>query len=201
MFMEGLKPWLGLLAAILTCVAFLPYIVSILRGQTRPHVFSWVIWSINTSVAFLAMLHAGGGAGAVVIGFSAGVTLFITILAWIHRADVEVTISDRLFFIAALAAMPLWHWMEDPFWAIWLITLIELLGFGPTLRKTWSQPYSESMTFYVVMMLRNVLVIAAMDHITLTTSLFPGAMALVCVGLIAIMVWRRPLAASPASIR
>ncbi|MDX9742026.1 MAG: hypothetical protein RBT81_12765 [Gammaproteobacteria bacterium] len=199
--MDALRPWLGVLAAIITCIAFLPYILSILRGQTRPHVFSWVIWSINTSVAFLATLHAGGGAGAVVIGFSAGVTLLIAILAWINRADVAVTISDRLFFIAALAAMPLWHWMEDPFWAIWLITLIELLGFGPTLRKTWTQPFSESMTFYVVMMLRNVLVIAAMDRITLTTALFPGAMAMACVGLIAIMVWRRPLAASITPIR
>jgi hypothetical protein len=160
-----------------------------------------VIWSINTSVAFLAVLHAGGGAGAAVIGFSAGVTLLITVLAWIKRADVEVTISDRLFFIAALVAMPLWHWMADPFWAVLLITMIELLGFGPTLRKTWAQPFSESVTFYALMLLRNLLVIAAMDQITLTTALFPGAMAAVCVGLIALMAWRRPLLAPPASIR
>jgi hypothetical protein len=56
-------------------------------------------------------------------------------------------------------------------------------------------------TFYALMLLRNLLVIAAMDQITLTTALFPGAMAAVCVGLIALMAWRRPLLAPPASIR
>lgn len=186
------QSWLGTLAVFLTCIAFLPYILSILRGQTRPHVFSWVIWGMNTSVAFLAILHAGGGPGAGVIGFSAGVTLFIAVLAYIKRADVTVTSVDRLFFAVALAAMPLWYWAEDPLWAIWLITVIELLGFGPTLRKTWFQPFSESMTFMVLLVVRNALVIAALDLHSTTTVLFPAAMAAACLALIAIMVWRRP---------
>lgn len=187
------QSWLSAVAVILTCIAFLPYILSIFRGRTRPHVFSWVIWGMNTSVAFLATLHAGGGLpGAGVIGFSAGVTLFIAVLAYIKRADVSVTLTDRLFFIAALAAMPLWHWADDPLWAVWLITVIELLGFGPTFRKTWSQPFSESMGFLVLLVLRNTLVIAALDRHTTTTVLFPAAMAAACLALIAVMAWRRP---------
>ncbi|MFN3752063.1 MAG: hypothetical protein ACK4SR_11915 [Thiobacillus sp.] len=187
------QSWLSAVAAILTCIAFLPYILSIFRGRTRPHVFSWVIWGLNTSVAFLATLHAGGGLlGAGVIGFSAGVTLFIALLAYMKRADVSVTTTDRLFFIAALATMPLWHWADDPLWAVWLITVIELLGFGPTFRKTWSQPYSESISFLVLLVVRNALVIAALDRHTTTTVLFPAAMAAACLALIAVMAWRRP---------
>ncbi|MGI2326143.1 MULTISPECIES: hypothetical protein [Methylococcus] len=187
------KSWLSAVAVILTCIAFLPYILSIFRGQTRPHVFSWVIWGMNTRVAFLATLHAGGGIlGSGVILFSAGVTLFIAVLAYLKRADVSVTTTDRLFFIAALAAMPLWHWADDPLWAVWLITVIELLGFGPTFRKTWSQPFSESMVFLVLLVVRNVLVIAALDRHTTTTVLFPAAMAAASLALIAVMAWRRP---------
>jgi hypothetical protein len=186
------KPWLSAVAVILTCIAFLPYILSIFRGRTRPHVFSWVTWGMNTSVAFLATLHAGGGHGAGVIGFSAGVTLFIAVLAYMKRADVSVTPTDRLFFIVALAAMPLWRWADDPLWAVWLITVIELLGFGPTLRKTWSQPFSESMSFLLLLVVRNALVIAALDRHATTTVLVPAAMAAACLALIAIMAWRRP---------
>lgn len=192
--MEGgtYQSWLSAVAVILTCIAFLPYILSIFHGRTRPHVFSWVIWSLNTSVAFLATLQAGGGHGAGVIGFSAGVTLFIAVLAYMKRADVSVTLTDRLFFIAALAAMPLWHWADDPLWAVWLITVIELLGFAPTFRKTWSQPFSESMSFLLLLVVRNALVIAALDRHTTTTVLFPAAMAAACLALIAVMAWRRP---------
>ncbi|MBN8779886.1 hypothetical protein [Thiobacillus sp.] len=51
-------------AMALTFVAFVPYFRSIFAGTTRPHVFSWVVWGTNTSVAFMATLSAGGGAGA-----------------------------------------------------------------------------------------------------------------------------------------
>lgn len=193
--------WLSAVAVILTCIAFVPYVLSILYGRTRPHVFSWVIWALNTSVAFLAMVHAGGGPGAGVIGFSAGVTLLIAVIAWVRRADVTVTLADRLFFAAALAAMPLWHWTDDPLWAVWLITAVELLAFGPTLRKTWSQPFSESMAFFVLLAVRNALVIAALDQHTTTTVLFPATMAVACLVIIAVMIWRRPLAAAAAPDR
>lgn len=183
---------LGTMATVLTCVAFVPYIRSVLRGWTRPHVLSWVIWGINTSAAFLATLYAGGGEGALVIGFSAAVTLLIALLAYLKRGDVTITCSDRCFFIAALAVMPLWHWTRDPLWAIGLITVNELLGFGPTLRKTWRQPFSESMTFMVLLVVRNLLVIASLDSRSLATVLFPAAMAAACVVLCAIMLWRRP---------
>lgn len=88
--------------------------------------------------------------------------------------------------------MPLWHWADDPLWAVWLITVIEMLGFGPTLRKTWSQPFSESMSFLVLLVVRNALAIAALDRHVTTTVLFPAAMAVACLALIGIMAWRRP---------
>jgi len=187
------KTLFSILATMLTVLAFLPYIRSIFAGKTRPHVFSWVIWGLNTSVAFIATLLAGGGLlGAGVIGFSAVVTLLIAVLAYIKRADVSITWTDKLFFSVALAAMPLWYWANDPLWAIGLITVIELLGFGPTFRKTWAQPFSESITFLVLLVLRNALVVAALERHTTTTVLFPTVMAAACLALIAIMVWRRP---------
>ena len=187
--------WLSAVATILTCIAFVPYILSILRGRTRPHVFSWLIWGMNTGIAFLATLHEGGGApGSAVILLSAAVTLCIALLAYAKCPDMSVTRTDRLFFTTALVAMPLWAVADDPLWAVWLITLIELLGFGPTLRKTWQQPFSESMTFLVLLAVRNVLVIAALERHTMTTVLFPAAMTMACLGLIAVMVWRRPQA-------
>ncbi len=73
-----------------------------------------------------------------------------------------------------------------------LITVIELLGFGPTFRKCWHQPHSESMTFLAILIVRNVLIVAALERHMLTTLLFPVAMAAACGLLITIMLWRRP---------
>lgn len=190
------KPLLSVLATLLTVLAYLPYIRSIYSGHTRPHVFTWVIWSLATGIAFGAVLQAGGGAGAWPIGFSCGVSLFVAGRAWAKRTDIGFTNFDWILFVAALAAIPLWLVANDPLWAVVVITIIELLGFGPTMRKTWLQPFSESMSFLVLMVMRNAFVIAALELYTTATLLFPVAMAGACLALIAIMAWRRPQVAS-----
>lgn len=187
------KTFLAAVATVLTVVAFVPYLRSIQRGKTHPHVFSWIVWGINTGVAFLAVLAERGGVGAWAIGFSCAVTLFVAALAYNKRADVSITRTDWLFFIAALAAMPVWYVADDPLWAVVLITTIELLGFGPTFRKCWHQPHSESISFLAILVVRNALIVAALERYMLTTILFPVAMAGACGLLIAIMAWRRPL--------
>ncbi len=186
-----LSAWLATTAMALTFVAFVPYFRSILAGTTRPHVFSWVVWGTNTSVAFVATLSAGGGAGAWAVGFSAAITLAVAALAWARRADVHITRADWGFFLAGLSAIPLWFVASDPLWAIVLVTAVELLGFGPTMRKSWHQPWSEPVSFLVILIVRNVLVIAALEQRTLTTVLFPAAMAAACVVLAAILAGRR----------
>jgi hypothetical protein len=186
-------------AMALTFVAFVPYFRSIFAGTTRPHVFSWVVWGTNTSVAFFATLSAGGGAGAWAVGFSAAITLAVAALAWTRRADVQITRSDWGFFLAGLAAIPLWWVASDPLWAIVLVTAVELSGFGPTMRKSWHQPWSEPVGFLAILVVRNALVIAALGERTLTTVLFPAAMAAACVALIGILLGRRQVQVASAA--
>ena len=187
------KTLLATVATVLTVVAFAPYLRSIQQGKTHPHVFSWVVWGINTGVAFFAVLAERGGAGSWVIGFSCAVTLFVAALAYHKRADVSITRMDWIFFVAAIATMPIWYLTDDPFWSVVLITIIELLGFFPTFRKCWHQPHSESISFLAILILRNALIVAALERYVLTTILFPVAMAAVCALLIAMMAWRRSL--------
>ncbi|MFN4263403.1 MAG: TSUP family transporter [Thioalkalivibrionaceae bacterium] len=187
----GLRTTLAGTAMVLTVVVFWPYLRGIARGRVKPHVFSWVIWGVNTTIAFAATLAGGGGLGAWVIGFSALVTLAIATIAWTRRGEIHITRSDWAFFAAALAGIPVWLALDDPLAAIVLITAVEVLGFAPTFRKTWRDPHSESVGFYALLILRNALLIGALEAYSLLTLLFPVAMAAACLALIALMVLRR----------
>lgn len=189
--MESFRYILSGLAVALTFLAFAPYLASILRGRTRPHVFSWVIWGSTTFIVFLAQLEGGGGIGAWPIGVSGVITIGIAALAWAKRGDGSITRLDWLFFLLALSSLPLWYLTDDPLWAVLVLTTVDLLGFGPTVRKAWHRPFEEHPVFFFAYVVRNVLVILALEHHSLTTVLFPAAVAAACAMLIAFIVYRR----------
>ena len=88
---------LSAVAIGLTLISFLPYIRSVKRGTTRPHIFSWIIWGSTTLVVFAAQLADGGGVGAWPIGVSGAVTIYVAGLAWTKKSDITITTADRLF--------------------------------------------------------------------------------------------------------
>lgn len=185
------KAILGAIAVALTVTAFYPYLRGILAGTTRPHVFSWVTWGITTFIVFLAQLEGGGGIGSWPIGFSGIVTILIAVMAFRMRADISIHRWDWVFFILAIASLPLWYLTSDPLWAVVVLTIVDLLGFGPTLRKAYHSPWSEAPSFYALFMARNLVVVAALEQYSLTTVLFPAAIAVACALLIAVILLRR----------
>ncbi len=185
------KESLSAIAIGLTFVAFFPYIRSIFQGKTRPHLFSWIIWAITTLIVFLAQLEAKGGAGAWPVGVSAMITIYIALLAWTRSADTSITGTDWLFLLSALASLPLWYLTADPVWAVVLLTTIDILGFGPTVRKVYRFPFEENTAFFILFSLRNGLVILALESYSLTTVLFPLAVGIACVLLLALIGCRR----------
>ncbi|MBP6354637.1 MAG: hypothetical protein KA318_02980 [Nitrosomonas sp.] len=190
------KEILSFVAIVLTLAAYIPYIRAIFSGTIKPHVFSWVIWGATTLLAFLAQLEANGGVGAWPIGVSGSITIFIACLAYLKRADVTITKSDWLFFVAAMSSLPLWYLTSDPLWAVVMLTTVDVLGFGPTIRKAYHFPYSESLLFFGLFAVRNLLVMMAFENYSMTTLLFPAVIATVCVLLMMMIAYRRRLFAA-----
>ncbi len=185
------KEILSTIAIALTFAAFVPYIRAIVSGTTRPHVFSWIIWGTTTFVVFLAQLEGKGGVGAWPIGVSGTITIFIAFLAYVKRADITITKTDWLFFVSAMSSLPLWYVTSDPLWAVVILTAVDVLGFGPTVRKAYSFPHSESLLFFALFTARNLLVIMALEYYSVTTVLFPAVIAAACFLLIAMLTYRR----------
>lgn len=185
------KTILSLIAIALTFIAFLPYIFGILKGTAKPHVFSWVIWGATTLVVFLAQLKGQAGVGAWPIGISGIITILIASLAYLKRNGITITKKDWLFFIMAMSALPMWYLMDDPLWAVVILTIVDMLGFMPTVRKVYHAPYSEPLSFIALFFIRNILVIVALEHYSLTTVLFPAVIATACLLLMVLMIIRR----------
>ncbi len=182
---------LSAVAIVLTFAGYFPYIRSIRRGQTKPHVFSWVVWGMVTVVVSFAQLADGGGVGAWPILVSGTITLYVAALAYQRRGDTAIFRSDWLFLGFALTSLPAWYLTSDPLWAVVILTAADTLGYAPTFRKSWLWPFSENLTFYGLLTLRNLIAIAALENYSLTTILFPAVIAATTIVFIVMVLLRR----------
>lgn len=185
------KELLAAAAIAFTIAMYLPYIRSIHTGRTKPNVISWLTWTLATLVVCLAQLAGDGGAGAWPIGIAGIFTAYIAILALARNRNAAITNTDWAFLSVAFIALPCWLLTSNALAAVLLITGVELAAFGPTFRSAYAQPHQERVNFYLLGAIRNGLAVAALEHYSWTTALFPAAKGVVGLALILMIVYRR----------
>lgn len=185
-----MKEVLGTAAIVLSLVGYIPYVRDVIKGKTKPHAFSWVVWTLVTFIVGIAQLAAGAGWGTVhnlVTGFIGLVILFYAL----KNKDKDIKRIDVILLVLALLSIPLWAATNNPTYSIILITIIDILAFAPTLRKTWHAPDSETLSSYVIAGIKYCLAIGAIGAYSFATLLYPIALIGMNVTLVTIIIARR----------
>ena len=165
--MYQIKNILGFVATFLVFIGYIPYLRDIIKGKTKPHLYSWFLWSFVTFIAFALQVSGGAGSGSLVTLAAAIMCIAVITLGIIYKAKVTIVKIDTIFLILAFIALGLWLIAKQPIISTILTTLVDLLGFAPTIRKSWNRPHTETLTFYYLNSLRFGLAIIALQKYTI----------------------------------
>ncbi len=185
-----LKLILSIVATSLAFAGYVPYIRDIKSGKSKPHVFSWLIWSLVAYIAGFAQLVEGGGVGSFPALVTATISLWISYTAY-RDGSVRITRGDRLSLFAAIAAIPIWIITNEPLLSVVIVSIIDILAFWPTIRKSFSFPYQETMSSQIMSTAKHFLTIAALQNYNIVTVLFPATLAITNVIFVFELVIRR----------
>jgi hypothetical protein len=177
---------LGVLAVVIGLIGYVPYFRTIFNGKTKPHAFTWLVWSIMTTIAFGGQLVGRGGAGSWVTGSTVFISFTIFALA-LGKGEKDFPLVDWLCLGGCMIGLVLWAITGDPLTAIILITVIDVLAFAPTFRKSYSKPDSEPVFTYALSVLKLLISLLALHHLSMLTVLYPASLALTS-GLFVVMV-------------
>jgi len=183
--------WGGLSVA-LALFSLGPYLWATLKGTNKPHIFTWVIWTLLTAIAFLIQYLEGAGSGAWSGGVSTILCLSI-LLASIRHGEKHITRSDWIVFLASLAAIPMWLVTQNPVTAAVWVTLIDSAGYIPTLRKVWNKPYEEMATTHGIAACKHVFVLLAVQNYVPATIIYSVGMVIMNTVLVSTIIFRRRL--------
>ena len=171
------KVSLGILAILVGLISYVPYFRNIFSGKTKPHAFSWFVWSVLTGIAFAAQLVKRGGAGAWVTGFTALAGFVIFLLA-LYKGKKDFPLFDWLCLASAFIAAGLWWYTKDPTGSIILITVTDALAFLPTFRKGYYKPHEETATTFALSSIKFLIALFALETFTLVTALYPVSLVI-----------------------
>lgn len=163
------KEVIGAVAVVLTFAAYVPYYRDILKGKTRPHIYSWSLWGLLT-ILLVALQIKGGAGPATWVTAAAGLLCLGVVALSLKNGKKDITTSDTIVAILSLLAIGFWLIADQPLVSMILATLADLLAFIPTVRKSYRDPYSETLSLYITNALRFCLALLAVEHYTYLSS-------------------------------
>ena len=189
--MGDYKEILGAFSVLCALVAYALYLRDIFVRHTKPHAFSWLIWAVLACIAFAAQYVGNAGAGSwVTFADTFFCTLIFAIALW--RGEKSYTLFDWISLLVGLFSLLLWWLTNTPVFSVILITIVDYCGgFFPTFRKSYSKPWEESASMFILSALKYTAAFFALSTYSVSTALYVGALIPINVALAGMIVIRR----------
>ena len=187
--MTGLAPALGVLAVLVGIADTIPYVRDTLRGATRPHRGTWLIWSV-LAIVVCASQRADGATWSLLMAGAQGVLTSLVFILAIGRGEGGVSAGERVMIAIALGGVIGWIAADEPILATACVIAADLIAATMMIPKTYRDPNSETQATFAFASLSGLLAAGAVGAPDLSLLLYPLYFGLVN-GAIAILIHQR----------
>ncbi len=195
-----IKEILGTLAIIIALISYVPYLRDVISNKTKPHAVTWFIWGSLTAIVFVGQVVSNAGPGAWALGVTTFLCGTVFVLS-LTKGKQNIVPLDIVMLIGGILAIILWLITKQPVLSVILVTIVDAMGFIPTIRKSWTRPHEETMSMYALSMLKHSLSLLAIHSYSVVTVLYPGYLVFANLFFIVILELRRRQLISPSAAK
>jgi hypothetical protein len=188
--MGDLIPILGILAGAIGVADTLPYIRDTLRGSTRPHRGTWLIWAVLAIVVSFSLEAEGATWSLIMPVVQAVLTTLIFLLAVRHGVGGLRPIELSMMAIAGVGVIG-WMIAAEPLIATACVVIADILGAAMMVPKTWRDPDSETLSTFALASVAGALGAGAVGALDPALLLYPVYYCVVNGGIALLIVHRR----------
>lgn len=192
MYNSVMKSIISIVAIAISFIGFIPYIKDSLIGKTKPHIMSWFTWSLISYIAFGIQVSNGGGVGSFP-NLATGIICTIIFGIGLKNGTKYIKKIDLVAFTLAIIAIILWLFVDQPVLSIILVAIIDALSFLPTIRKSWNNPETETVSTFILNTTKNVLLLFALESLSFVNILYPVYSIITNVIFVGILLLRREI--------
>jgi hypothetical protein len=187
--MSAMAPVLGVMAGVCAVVNTIPYIRDIVRGRTRPHRGTWLVWAVLAIVVYLSQRAEGASWSLLMAGAQAALTGLVFVLA-IRHGEGGLCASDAFLTAVAGAGVAGWIVLDEPIVATASVVAADLLAAAMMAPKTYRDPGSETLASFALASLGGALAAGAVGSAEPALLVYPAYFCAVNAA-IALLIHRR----------
>jgi len=176
--MNALSPLLGILAGLAGIANAVPYVRDTVRGSTRPHRGTWLIWGVLAIIACLSQRADGASWSVLLTATQAALTGLVFVLA-IRYGEGGASRADLALIALAGGGLVGWMLAGDPVVATGCVIAADLIAVGMMLPKVRRDPDSETLSTYALASLGGALAAGAAAGSNLSILVYPAYYCLV----------------------
>jgi hypothetical protein len=170
--MTEIVPVLGVLAGVIGVADTIPYVRDTLRGSTRPHRGTWLIWGVLAVVVCLSQRADGASWSLILAASQAVLTSLIFVLA-IRRGQGGASATELVMIAVAGAGVIGWIVANEPIVATACVVAADLIGTAMMMPKTYRDPESETLVTFALASLAGALAASAVGVLDVSLLLYP----------------------------
>jgi hypothetical protein len=144
-----MQSYISIIPIILIASSFVPYIFDIVKGKTKPHIYTWLVWFITGVISVVIGLQSGGGYGLYGLMFNVFLVGAIVLLS-IKYGTKDIVYKDKIYLSLAFLGVILYFLFQNPVYSLVTAIFVDLIAYIPTFRKTYNDPDSESLGAWVI---------------------------------------------------
>lgn len=135
-------PFLGWLSFAILLSSYIPYIIDIVKGNTKPERAAFFIWTV-LGFSLVSSQLAEGGRESVLLSVGGTIGPLIVFLLSIKYGVGGFLLRDKLSLAFAGLGLLLWYLTNNAAFALWITILVDMSAFYLVLIKTYNDPSSE----------------------------------------------------------
>lgn len=162
----------GTLSVVFFVVAYFPYIRSIAKGKTKPHPFSWTLWTL-IGIPTVWFYFEVGARETLPIAIANVILPLVTTILSIRNWKGKFSRFDYLCLFLSLFSIGLYIVYRNAAFSLTINLAGDLLAYLPSYRKAWKDPSSEDLTAWLLYLSGYISAILAIREFSYGVLIYP----------------------------
>jgi hypothetical protein len=185
------KSVLGIIAGVIAFFAYIVYIISILKGGSKPNRVTWWIWAFMGLVLALSYQFSGAS-NTVWVPYVEFLGPFaIAVLSIKYGEGTLENKTDLYCLLGAVVSIMLWIIFDNPVIALITNLAIDSFAIVPTIKKSYLRPEGEDFWAWFGTGLADSLNMFAVERFTFAILVYPIYMLVSDLIIIVILLFRK----------